>query len=71
MNVTPWFPGTVKPVRPGVYQRMLNVEIVYAYFDGRHWFNSSPSFVVAKRNGRFSRFISGVQNTADWRGVLQ
>lgn len=34
MKTTDWFPGTMKPARPGLYQRMLNVEVVWACFDG-------------------------------------
>lgn len=37
MNPTPWFPGEVKPVREGVYQRMYNKnsrDIRYCFWDG-------------------------------------
>ncbi len=71
MKVTPWFPGTVKPVHPGVYQRMLNVEIVYAYFGGKNWYVSSPSYEQARINGKNADRVSAVQTSSQWRGVLK
>lgn len=71
MKVTPWFPGTVKPVRPGVYQRMLNLEVVYAYFGGKNWYLSSPFYGQARSNGECAHRVSAVQTSPQWRGVLK
>lgn len=36
--VTPWFSGTVKPARPGVYQRTDHDQMRdFACWDGRRW----------------------------------
>lgn len=39
MTLTPRFPGDVKPVRAGVYQRDFGGagNRRYAYWDGEHW----------------------------------
>lgn len=39
MTLTPWFPGDVKPVHIGVYQRDFGGvgNRKYAYWDGKHW----------------------------------
>ncbi len=38
-QLTPWFPGSVKPVRRGVYQQMcgLGKDLGYQLWDGEHW----------------------------------
>lgn len=37
-ELTPWFPGSVKPERPGVYQRRtLFGELRFARWDGHQW----------------------------------
>jgi hypothetical protein len=37
-DLTPWFPGTVKPARPGVYERTDHDEMWdFARWDGRRW----------------------------------
>lgn len=70
MKTTDWFPGTVKPARPGLYQRMLNVEVVWACFDGVLWYTSSPNKDVAVLNFHV-RHASAVQNIAQWRGLAE
>lgn len=70
MKTTDWFPGTVKPARPGLYQRMLNVEVVWACFDGALWHTSSPNKDVAVLNFHV-RHASAVQNIAQWRGLAE
>ena len=34
---TPWFKGTVKPVRIGVYQRKFCGRVCYSYWTGSFW----------------------------------
>jgi hypothetical protein len=39
-KLTPWFPGHIKPVRPGVYQTLQNCDGVgpfLQYWNGRFW----------------------------------
>jgi hypothetical protein len=49
MKLTPWFPEPVKPVRPGVYmvdqswRPGQEIEVVYAFFDGGHWYSQGSS----------------------------
>lgn len=70
MKTTDWFPGTMKPARPGLYQRMLNVEEVWACFDGVLWHTSSPNKDAAVRNWN-EYHPSVVQNSAQWRGLAE
>jgi hypothetical protein len=48
-KLTPWFPATMKPVRPGIYQRKLDYLTGYrgkwqfAHWDGRRWSGSFTS----------------------------
>lgn len=36
-KLTPWFPGHIKPVRPGIYRVWWYLAPTYARFDGRRW----------------------------------
>lgn len=53
-NITPWFPGDVSPVRPGVYmidQSRSNdtyAEEVFSYWDGKFWYqqDSEPKYAM-------------------------
>lgn len=40
-KLTPWFPGHIKPVRPGVYQQMSGsgTRLGYQRWDGERWFS--------------------------------
>ena len=65
--VTPWFNGSVKPVRAGVYERKLSCipTTCYWYFNGRHWcFGGDPDPSHAWSN-------SGAAYNQDlpWRGL--
>lgn len=37
MKLTLWFPGHVKPVREGVYERRIGNNSVYSLWDGVWW----------------------------------
>lgn len=39
-KLTPWFQGSIKPARPGVYQQHCGngIEIGYQRWDGQHWY---------------------------------
>lgn len=38
-DLTPWFDGTVKPARPGVYERLSEEDELHDFsrWDGRRW----------------------------------
>lgn len=68
MKLTPWFPGTVKPVRVGVYERKFpNGWRSYNYWNGKAWPSPSP---VPKGAEIFKSFCSPYQDLS-WRGVLK
>ena len=62
---TPWFPGDVKPARPGIYQRRFR-SIVYAKWSGTEWkyAQSTPdrAALIVARSGDHQR---------PWRGLAQ
>jgi len=65
---TPWFPGTMKPVREGVYQRKVsNVVKCYSYWDGEQWFLGAKTPHLAE----IEPMLSMNQNRFMWRGVLR
>jgi hypothetical protein len=37
-KVTPWYPGDIKPVREGVYQRKSLYGTYYSMFKNRQWY---------------------------------
>ncbi len=58
MKMTPWYPGTVKPVRDGYYQRRLNGKFLLykAYWDGVSWRSTD---------------CVGYHQNLPWRGVTK
>jgi len=67
--LTPWFPGNVRPARPGVYQRRLQSckESFYAMWDGRRWHLGADSLddtIV----GIGMHSIVQCEPRAQWRG---
>lgn len=69
-ELTPWFDGTVKPVRVGLYQRLMfpGFRHVYAWWDGKRWSAASifkTEALVLK--GSYARN----QIHAQWRGLAQ
>lgn len=63
-KLTPWFPGHVKPVRPGVYQVDGNFGMGWKNWDGSHWlaFHYTSVYAVAESS------ISVTQDMP-WRGL--
>lgn len=64
MKLTPWFEGTTKPVRPGMYQRRF-VTTAWARWDGTYWYESYTDKELAEKETR----ISAIQGAAQWRGL--
>lgn len=55
---TPWYPGSIEPLRPGMYQRRLITGVVQASrWSGSHW---------QYRGG--SRWLESAHQYLEWRG---
>lgn len=68
-ELTPWFPGNVKPARPGVYQRKLSWGTRYAKWDGRVWLG----YYYEPYSAAVGNHISAYQLSRDieWRGLAK
>lgn len=65
---TEWFPGKVKPVRPGVYERHIRtIGVRWSHWDGFRWGGFAGRYKQALENRRFP---SGHQNER-WRGLAR
>jgi len=72
MKLTPWFPGTTKPVHIGVYQQMsigFN-NLGYQYWDGALWhaWEDTPEGAYKLR---LTTAIHARYQNDDWRGVAK
>lgn len=57
MKTTEWYPGKVKPVRVGLYQRKLKGGgVLYSWWDGRVWMTEN-------------RWRLSVYQSIKWRGL--
>jgi hypothetical protein len=61
---TPWFSWSVKPVRVGVYQRLIWCELKFSKWDGHFWMMVSPTSAHADRHTEPSLFQDQL-----WRGL--
>ena len=70
MILTDWFPGAVKPVRNGVYEREYiygKATITsYCHWDGKYWFMGKGTVEGAEKN-----FNVAPNQSLRWRGVLK
>ena len=66
---TPWFPGNVKPVHIGVYERDMTHGGRWSYWNGAFWCGWGASREVAYHNGQCG-FLSNTQE-ARWRGLVR
>ena len=64
MKLTPWFPKTVKPVRPGAYQ--VDYAGNYSYWTGDSWCLPVCDRHLALR----IRQLSSIQ-ARTWRGLAE
>lgn len=70
---TPWFPGSINPVRVGLYERDMRAYYrqagKWSWWDGKRWhgWGGTPSIAVANGIGGH---ISCVQDMP-WRGLLR
>ena len=69
-NTTPWFPGHVKPVRRGLYQRNTNlgedIWPTWTLWDGKRWRMNSCNRFEAES----AQLPSGWQSLP-WRGLKE
>lgn len=70
MKLTPWFHGTIKPVRKGVYMLKdgFRDKIGYQYWNGEHW--GVWCFTPQDAN-RFRRICDMRFQYDQWRGVAK
>ena len=67
MKLTPWFPGTVKPMRVGVYERAYGEDdFLYCHWDGKYWY----AWAMTPKQAEKAYALSALQNLP-WRGVLK
>ena len=66
MKLTPWFPGSRKPVRPGVYIRDIAGNPAFAMWAGAYWMASAPT----PERAASARLVSGLQRKR-WRGLAE
>ena len=68
-KLTPWFPGHIKPVRPGVYQTDSDgyPEPLFQHWNGRFWGCAYTSVDNAAVNNSWRSMF---QNDA-WRGLAE
>lgn len=67
LKLTPWYPGHIKPVRPGVYQQMCghNRDLGYQRWDGKAW---SRWAYTAEEVANLSCFLDC---NDPWRGLAE
>ena len=66
MKLTQWFPGDVKPVHIGVYERRLTKYLYYSRWDGEKWYYLRDTVDEAA-----SQIIDSAHQNLPWRGVLK
>jgi putative component of toxin-antitoxin plasmid stabilization module len=64
-DVTQWFPGDVKPVHVGVYERDYGYGLRFWYFDGSFWRFGGTTTVQACRAGH----RIATEQSYPWRGL--
>ena len=65
MKLTPTFPGHIKPVRVGIYQRKDCATWGYAYWSGSQW---SADWLSARKAYLNRDYVSFCQQLP-WRGL--
>lgn len=65
--LTPWYRGSIKPTRPGVYQREFPHCALYAEWTGYQWLIAARS----PRTATKERLVSMQQDSIRWRGLAE
>lgn len=67
-KLTPWFPGYLKPVHVGVYERnygeKLNPDLVYSKWDGHQWMAYGDDVDFADK-----QTCPTLHQCEEWRGI--
>lgn len=67
MKLTPWFVGTLNPIRVGVYERVSSYGVGYSYWNRRFWgMQGSTIDEAIKLQSKPSLW-----QTLPWRGVAK
>ena len=68
MTRTPWFPGTVKPVRVGLYEaRFLGSGVIYVdWWNGEQWCNAQTHKPWPEGSVGEDQWRNG-----EWRGLTE
>jgi hypothetical protein len=65
-KLTPWFPGHIKPLRVGVYERQRAAFwTIFSYWDGKRWGFNHDTAADALRDRKFHSYSQGMP----WRGL--
>lgn len=69
-QLTPWFPGYIKPVRKGVYMQMdsSGKRVGYQYWDGTHW---CIWFLSTHDAASATTRVADVYQNDNWRGIMR
>lgn len=71
-KLTPWFPGNVKPVRVGVYERkpteFTGLGGKYSFWNGNKWLLSAETIQEAAEEGCW---VWSFEQKTPWRGVAK
>ncbi len=70
MKKTPWFAPTVKPARPGLYQREGMQSVLWARRDGGAWFIASGIQSLAMDSTVLSIYKAN-KDGMRWRGLAK
>ncbi len=66
-KLTPWFPGHIKPVRPGVYETTAQAAPCFQFWNGHFWGCFDSRREVSAEFGRVPSDFQGV----NWRGLSE
>lgn len=72
-TLTPWYPTSIKPARPGVYRTSFkpfssddSAREGYSYWNGKKWSTQRPSRKRAEKADTF-----GAIQSKRWRGLAE
>lgn len=72
MITTPWYPGSIKPIRPGVYQRQYTTGKAvierYCYWNGKFWCLSA---VTPWQATQWIDYGAAARQQLPWRGLTE
>ena len=64
---TPWFPATVRPIHPGVYEREFPHRVLYSEWTGHQWLIAASTPNKATRQREVSQ-QQAEDGGVRWRG---